>query len=69
MRKKKELEVEVTVQREPIGLDLVDFTPDYSLSLEENLKIYREKYRDVYGEYPPEPTAEDVLRVIGKASR
>lgn len=46
------------MKKEPIGLDLVDFTPDYSLSAEENLKRYREKYREVYGKYPPKPEEE-----------
>ena len=39
----------------PIGLDLVDFEPDYTKTWEENWEIYREKYFKVYGEYPPEP--------------
>ena len=42
----------------PIGLDLVDVTPDYNLTPEEDIKRYREKFRDVYGEYPPEPAKE-----------
>jgi len=43
----------------PIGLDLVDVTPDYSLTPEEDIKRYREKYREVYGEYPPEPASDN----------
>lgn len=39
----------------PIGLDLVDYVPDYNKTWEENWEIYREKYFEVYGEYPPEP--------------
>jgi hypothetical protein len=39
----------------PIGLDLVDYMPDYTKTWEENWEIYREKYFKVYGEYPPEP--------------
>lgn len=42
-----------------IGLDLVDDTPDYTLTAEEDIKRYREKYRKVYGEYPPAPAKED----------
>lgn len=42
----------------PVGLDLVDVAPDYSLTPEEDIKRYREKYRAVYGEYPPEPGCE-----------
>jgi hypothetical protein len=42
-------------KKEIIGLDLVDYVPDYTKSLEENTKIYRQKYFEVYGEYPPEP--------------
>lgn len=46
------------MKKEPVGLDLVDVTPDYSLTPEEDLKRYRERYLDVYGEYPPEPEGE-----------
>ena len=42
-------------KKEIIGLNLVDYVPDYTKSLEENTKIYRQKYFEVYGEYPPEP--------------
>jgi hypothetical protein len=42
-------------KKEIIGLDLVDYVPDYTKSLEENTKIYRQKYFEAYGEYPPEP--------------
>jgi len=38
----------------PIGLDLVDDKPDYTKSWEENWESYRQRYFDVYGEYPPE---------------
>jgi hypothetical protein len=38
-----------------MGLDLVDYIPDYTKTLEENNKIYRQKYFEAYGEYPPEP--------------
>ncbi len=37
-----------------LGLDLVAFVPDYTKTLEENEEIWRQKYFDVYGEYPPE---------------
>jgi hypothetical protein len=36
------------------GFDLIDFVPDYTKTLEENEEIFRQKYFDVYGEYPPE---------------
>lgn len=39
----------------PIGLDLVNYVPDYTKTMEENWEIYREKFFKVYGEYPPEP--------------
>jgi len=42
-------------KKENIGLDLVDYVPDYTKSLDENKKIYRQKYFEAYGEYPPEP--------------
>ncbi len=41
-------------KKEIIGLDLVNYVPDYTKSLEENNKIYRQKYFEAYGEYPPE---------------
>lgn len=41
--------------REIVGLDLVDYVPDYTKSLEENSRVYRQKYFEAYGEYPPEP--------------
>ena len=41
-------------KKEIIGLDLLDYVPDYTKSLEENNKIYRQKHFEVYGEYPPE---------------
>jgi hypothetical protein len=34
------------------GFDLVDSMPDYSKSIEENKKIFAEKYKKVYGVYP-----------------
>lgn len=43
---------------EPVGLDLVDWRPDYTKSLEENEEILRKKYFEVYGEYPPESKKE-----------
>lgn len=46
------------MSKELVGLDLVDFQWDYTKSAEENLQIYREKYREVFGEYPPAPTRE-----------
>lgn len=42
------------------GLDLVDFKPDYTKSLEENRQIYREKFFKVFGRYPPEPKEESL---------
>ena len=47
-----------TVKKEVYGLDLVKFTPDYSKSAEETLKAFREAYREVFGEYPPEPSPD-----------
>ncbi|HHX76892.1 MAG TPA: hypothetical protein GX697_00870 [Firmicutes bacterium] len=38
-----------------IGLDIVNYEPDYTKTWEENLKLYREQYFKAYGEYPPEP--------------
>lgn len=53
----------MTKKREIIGLDLVDVTPDYSLTAEENRRRYRERYRTVYGEYPPDiGSAEDDVK-------
>ncbi len=46
-------------KKEIIGLDLVDYVPDYTKSLEDNTKIYRQKYFETYGEYPPEPVNEE----------
>ncbi len=37
------------------GLDLINWVPDYTKTLEENQKDFREKYYEVYKEYPPEP--------------
>jgi len=39
----------------PFGVDLVDYVPDYTKTWEENWEIYRQKYFEVYGKYPPEP--------------
>lgn len=39
--------------REIDGLDLVDMTPDYTKSLDENKKIWAERHRAVYGIWPP----------------
>ena len=39
----------------PIGFDLVDFQLDFTKSWKENWEVYRKRYFDVYGEYPPEP--------------
>lgn len=41
------------MKRQPEGLDVVPFTPDWSLTFEENWERYREAYRRIYGEYPP----------------
>jgi len=41
-----------------IGIDLVDFIPDYAKTWEENWEIYKQKYFDVHGEYPEEPKPE-----------
>lgn len=38
---------------ELIGLDLVDMTPDYTKSFEENKAIWAERYKKAYGEWPP----------------
>lgn len=40
--------------KEILGFDLVDNTPDYEKSIEDNNKIYRKKYKKVYGKYPEE---------------
>lgn len=45
-------------EKEKIGLDLVDYVPDYTKPLEENNKIYRQKHFEAYDEYPPEPDDE-----------
>lgn len=45
--------------RKPCGLDLVRFCWDYDKSPEDNLRAYREAYREVYGEYPPPPSEDD----------
>lgn len=37
---------------EILGLDLVDETPDYYKTEEENIEIYKERYKKAYGEYP-----------------
>lgn len=42
------------MKKEIIGVDLVDDMPDYNLTAEENWRRYRERYRAVYGEYPPD---------------
>ena len=44
----------------PLGFDLVQFKPDFSQSLEENWKRYREAFFKVYGHYPPDPQPEHV---------
>jgi len=41
-------------KKEIIGLDLVDWQPDYTKTKEENEEILRKRYFDVYGKYPPE---------------
>jgi hypothetical protein len=46
-------------QGEPVGLDLVDGTPDYTKSAEEDQRIYRERFFKVYGRYPGEPSSKD----------
>ncbi len=38
----------------PVGVDLFDFKPDYTKTPEENEKMWAKKYREVYGEDPPE---------------
>lgn len=43
----------------PCGLNLVRFRWDYNKSPEDNLRAYREAYREVYGEYPPPPSEDD----------
>ena len=45
-----------------MGLDLVSDKPDYSKTWEENHKDYRERYKKVYGEYPPEITEEEIKK-------
>jgi hypothetical protein len=37
---------------EIVGLDIIDNTPDYSKSLEENNKALAEQYLEKYGEVP-----------------
>jgi len=39
---------------EPLGMDLVDATPNYSITPEEDRKEYRERFKKVYGKYPNE---------------
>lgn len=39
---------------EPLGLDLVDATPDYSKTPDEDRKEYYERFKKVYGKYPKE---------------
>jgi hypothetical protein len=46
-------------KKEIIGLDLVNYVPDYTKSLEENNKIYRQKCFEAYGEYPPESESNE----------
>ncbi|NLW45822.1 MAG: hypothetical protein GXY86_00555 [Firmicutes bacterium] len=38
---------------EKIGFDLLNWQPDYTKSKEENEEKFRERYYEVYGEYPP----------------
>jgi len=45
----------INKEDKPLGLDLVDWQPDYTKTWEENWEIYREKYFKVYGEYPTDP--------------
>jgi hypothetical protein len=45
---------DIKENKEIEGFDLVDNTPDYNKTVEENNKIYREKYKKVYGKYPEE---------------
>jgi hypothetical protein len=34
------------------GVDLVDMTPDYTKTLEENHRLWAERYKAVYGVWP-----------------
>lgn len=36
------------------GLDRLNWQPDYTKSKEENEKEFRQRYFEIYGEYPPE---------------
>ena len=40
-------------EKEIWGLDLVDMTPDYTKSHEENKEIWARRYKEVYGKWPP----------------
>lgn len=37
---------------EKFGFDLVEETPDYDKTVEENIEIYKERHKKVYGQYP-----------------
>lgn len=45
-------------KKRPIGCDLVDETPDYTKSAEENEQLYRERYLKVFGVYPDDPSEQ-----------
>lgn len=47
------------MKRDIVGLDLVHFKPDFSKSPEENLRMYREAYRQAFGEYPSSPSDDE----------
>jgi len=46
-----------------IGLDLVDDTPDYSKTKEENRDILIKRHFEAYGDYPSFATDEDKERL------
>lgn len=40
--------------KEILGMDILDDRPNYSKTIKENEKEYREKYKKTYGKYPDE---------------
>lgn len=46
-------------KKQPIGFDLVDYTPDYTKSLEENKEIIRQREAEVYGNSLEKPQGKN----------
>jgi hypothetical protein len=44
------------MKNDKAGFDLMNWQPDYTKTKEENERDYKERYFEVYGEYPPEPS-------------